>query len=262
MRLLLFAFMALFGSSAIYAQEPDPELAFVKEGKIWNCVYFYSDKPDLYYSYIIEGDTACVWGENYKKVWIIDEYQFGDAERHYFGAVRQEGDYVYLLEKDSKLEYMLYDYGIRKGGILTLPHDNDVYCLRSFTENPGKLEIKGITRKCSTLYPYLGNHPDWYFVWRAPVQVYEGIGTNMDDPFCIGKYFGFYPQGHFLESCYEGETCIYTKDWYLDDISGVKADTRSEGKDKDGIYDLQGRRLPSVPQKGAYIKDGKVVVNN
>ena len=70
-------------------------------------------KPDLYYSYIIEGDTACVWGDNYKKVWIIDEYQFGDAERHYFGAVRQEGDYVYLLEKDSKLEYMLYDFGIR-----------------------------------------------------------------------------------------------------------------------------------------------------
>ena len=29
---------------------------------------------------------------------------------------------------------------------------------------------------------------------------------------------------------------------------------------RDGIYDLQGRRLPKAPQKGMYIKDGKKVV--
>ncbi len=262
MRLLLFAFMALFGSSTIYAQEPDPELAFVKEGKVWNC-----HKPTLgYYSYIIEGDTTIsCHGKEYKKVWITDEHQFGDTERHYFGAVRQFGDYVYLIEKDTKREYMLYDFGIRKGGVMAFPFENtwlpeeekdDVFYL--LYAGTGEQVINGITRARVGFIPYCESRGFWADSWSW-FSVLEGVGSG-GDPFCMARNTPYDAGKYNLVSCYEGDTCIYTWDWDLNGISRAKADTQGEEKDKDGIYDLQGRRLPSVPAKGIYIKDGKVVV--
>ena len=265
--MLLFAFMALFGSSAIYAQDPDPDLAFVKEGKVWNCRANYTNDPNFYYySYILESDTTISrYGKEYKKVWLVDEHQFGDTERHYFGAVRQEGDYVYLIEKDTKREYMLYDFGIRKGGILAFPFENtvlpeeekdDVFYLQYM--DAGDREINGITRTTVGFIPYLESAGIWASGWDWLVFL-EGIGVEYGDPFCMTKNTPFVIGHNELASCYEGDTCIYYVD-YLNDISGTKADAQGDGKDKDGIYDLQGRRLPSVPAKGIYIKDGKVVV--
>ena len=254
MRLLSFAFVALFASSVIYAQDSDSELAFVKEGKVWNC----HDSNLYYYSYIIEGDTTYTrTGDSYKKVWLIDEHQFGDTERHYFGAVRQEGDYVYLLEKDTKREYMLYDFGIRKGGILTFPFEDDVFYLRF--QNSGEQEINGITRRWTAFSPYYDSMgSSWRYTWTSK-GVLEGIGT-LTEPFRIT---GSSP-GHSycqLVSCYEDDIRIYGEEEdVLNDISGVKTEKQGKGKDKDGIYDLQGRRLPSVPAKGIYIKDGKAIV--
>lgn len=260
MRQFCFIFMALFVASGLYAQEPDPELAFVKEGKVWNC-----HEPTLgYYSYIIEGDTVR-YGEGYKKVWVVDEHRFGDTERHYFGAVRQEGDYVYLIEKDAKSEYLLYDFGIRKGGILAFPFENavlpdeekeDVFYLRYAAT--GEQVINGITRANIGFFAYMKSmNGAWRdeFSWFS---VFEGIGIG--DPFCMTRNNPYKQGNYHLVSCYEGDTCIYTWDWYLNGIGEAKADTQGEEKDKDGIYDLQGRRLPSIPTKGIYIKDGKAVV--
>lgn len=247
MKLFVFAFLALFGVSALHAQGHD--LDFVKEGKTWNC---WTDEGVPHaYSYTIEGDTTNIrTGEWYKKVWLVDEQIYGDTGFHYFGAVRQEGDYVYLLEKNATREYMLYDFGIRQGGILAYPYEEDVFYLRFHSS--GDEVVNEITRRVVRFNPYFDSWDD-VRVFQVETLI-EGIGYT-NDPFCIVN--GFAHGSHLLVSCLEEGVCIYGDDTPAG-ISVIPSETKSNKQNS--VYDLQGRQLSSEPTIGLYIKDGKVMI--
>lgn len=245
--MFVLVFAALMGTSSLYAQEP--ALAFVKEGKMWNC--WTNEGVPHAYSYTIEGDTTSVrTGEWYKKVWLVDEKIYGDTDFHYFGAVRQEGDYVYLLEKNATREYMLYDFGIRQGGILAYPHEEDVFYLRFHSSDDE--EVNEITRRVVRFNPYFDSWDDMR-VFQVETLI-EGIGYEKD-PFCIAS--GFAQGSHLLMSCLEDGVCIYGDNTPAG-ISDIPVKTK--GHKQCFVYDLQGRQLSSEPTIGLYIKDGKVVI--
>lgn len=247
MRLFVLVFTVMTG--VLYLNAQKPAFAFVKEGKIWNC-WTDEDVPHAY-AYTIEEDTLYSrTGEWYKKVWLVDEQQYGDTERHFFGAVRQEGDYVYLLEKDATREYMLYDFGMRQGGIIAYPLEEDVFYLRFHSS--GEEEVNGITRHVTHFNPYFDSWDDMR-VFQVETLM-EGIGYEKD-PFCIVS--GFAQGTHQLVSCIDDGVCIYGDNTPAG-ISDIPVKTK--GHKQCFVYDLQGRQLPSIPTNGLYIKDGKVVI--
>lgn len=199
LRLLLIATLVMAGMLEIHSQET--ALPFVKEGKVWNCQA--DEIAPRSYSYVIEGDTVYArTGEWYKKVWVEDEQVYGDKQRHYFGAVRQEGDYVYLLPRDAAKEQLLYDFGIRQGGILSYPYGEDVFYL-SF-QSASEETVNGTAKRVVSFNPYFDSWDDTR-VFEV-VKCYEGIGFEKD-PFDVAGGYG--KGSHQLVSCIEDGACIY-----------------------------------------------------
>ena len=100
-------------------------IPFVEQGKRWDCVRGYGKR--FSFSYEISGDTL-INDNPYAKVYIVDEGKFGDFSPRYFGALREDGSKVYLVENDSTEEYLLYDFDMTSETTLGIwfvrPYDN------------------------------------------------------------------------------------------------------------------------------------------
>jgi hypothetical protein len=120
-----------------------------------------------------------------------------------------------------------------------------------------------------------GEHKQTYAITDKGYKLIDGIGiTSWDGPDCIfGPSETQEVAAHFQEVWYEpspyttilahfernGEVLydMWPQPGNENSIKGLKG-TSSPSLQKEGIYDLQGRRLMKAPEKGLYIQDGQI----
>ena len=87
---------------------PDEDITswtFCVEGKQWDGVAW-NERGDFPFSFILKGDTI-ISGKKCKKVYNQDEL--------YCAALREEGDRVYIIQKDDTTLNLLYDFSLKEG---------------------------------------------------------------------------------------------------------------------------------------------------
>ena len=264
---LLTIALALFGFRAA-AQDYRP---FVEEGKMWRVASISPRNDDLTYPvdheyYFMKGDTI-VAGKTWKKVY----YTF--SGKFYF-LVREENKRVYYAPYPGR-EELMYDFNVAVGDTVAY-RDIQGFYNGDTAENYEKYcrnwdsiavetldEVKdkaGHAYRCYVLYrkwTYNYHNPDEY---NTDVGVGEARDIWVE---CLGNPFN--PFKHdistppwiigswtdVLEECSVGDEILYHRD--LSGITAPKLDTT----DKAAIYDLSGRRLQAIPQRGVYIVNGK-----
>lgn len=86
---------------------------FCVEGKQWDGVAW-NERGDFPFSYILKGDTI-ISGKKCKKVYHQYERMYFDNQYHYCAALREEGERVYLIQKDDTTLKLLYDFSLKEG---------------------------------------------------------------------------------------------------------------------------------------------------
>ena len=273
---LLFIFiMFAIGTPA---QRLSPKLEyrpFAVDGKAWEAqVGIIMENT---YGYRIDGDTL-IGGERWMKVY---SYMFPDLRGSYYAAVRDDGQKVYAIAKNSRRPRLLYDFGLNDGDVVRCGAEgNHLGCLLDSGEEPDSLlgfpymaylkvervdtvAARGREHRRLTL-SLLDPFREWTMaeniVWVA------GIGSGAG-PF--SPWMPLPPQDTFLLHCEINRTCIFGfEDFYKSDATDVVSDTQQKKKEPLNSFDLSGRRLsvssassvPSVLPKRVYIIDGKKVV--
>ncbi|MCR5270054.1 MAG: hypothetical protein K6D91_03430 [Prevotella sp.] len=243
------------------------------EGKRWNYIHYYIDDSGEHckpYSYVVKGDTVikrikypkliyqdhereydvCLLYEEGRSVYKCD---FGNNSFHqpiaslYFDFGREDFGRVYSWEskqKPANTNWMVYD-------VDTIQVDNHsfrrIICLQKYSEKGQRL---------STIED---GEDVWHDIWIEGIgSVSSGIEEqrpasepqNMNANDCT-----------YFVSCYEGDECIFMSDNpNIPNIPDNIRTIRPSVSDKLQIFDLQGRRLHRIPEKGMYIKDGKKYV--
>ena len=75
-----------------------------------------------------------------------------------------------------------------------------------------------------------------------------------------GNLAGLFDPTAELLTCYDGDVCIYNRDDVSDKTNSIISRKLFHSQGEGAIFDLQGRRLSRIPEKGMYIKDGKKYV--
>ena len=256
----------LIGSMKAVAQECDYDnLPFVEEGRVWNCraVISHDDYLNPFNCiFTMSGDTLI--NENtYKKVSCQFKVFYGDEEQHYYCAVREEDYRVFIVEAETKEEKMLYDFSHPQEDII-LSVDGQKFVRSAGYEHGFLFPRRG--QLCFILLRGEVYNPDQFSDYWV-----KGVGSVLSNPFGVGlhgneidSFFG-YPI--YLYSCMKDEKCMFFEDWmvqiYSDpedeeeegDLTSIQEMSKSTSDAP--IYDLQGRRLSAMPQKGVYIQNGK-----
>ena len=263
---LLIIALALFGFRAA-AQDYRP---FVEEGKVWQMEQVRFDEQDRgFYEggfyYCMQGDTI-VNGKTWKKVYKtpFSKYQeFPSDLGEHFLLVREENQKVYFQPyKGAKREEILYDFSVKQGDTLSLREVTTFGWIgdQEYEEKCNKWDsivVRQVGLSYKTIYPYIEYTLERKFVSNsgdsACVKDYwaDGVGSLID-PFVrdisrprIGP--GSYV---FVHGCK-----VKGREVYLAMTMGLKIPQINT--DKAAIYDLSGRRLQAIPQRGVYIVNGK-----
>jgi len=194
-------------------------------------------------------------GQLYRKVYCVDNQKYGDAELHYYGAMREEGTKVYLVldGKGVSERQLLFDFGLMVGEEAVVEG-----CTVKVTESDS---IVSEGRKYRRLTLHL-------------VENNKDTGRTCHWTEGIGSYCGLlHPlpwdatDGLLLTVC-DDSTCIYDNNGIVNRIGNQT----SQRFFPNGCYDLQGRRIGASlndkgqminerMKKGIYIRDGRKVVN-
>ena len=222
-----------FMAAAIHAQNPH----FIEKGKTWQTRYsvgYYNDYMGIRHEYpfrfYMEGDTL-VGGTKYTKMY-ADRWN-DRATAEYLMAMREEGQKVFFVSKDSEEEHLLYDFGAEAGDVVNVYHtaniENSGYTPHTFPQAMRVLKaeermIDGESRKCLLVMPeaeyqYLleergdfvedldaleGSYAGWWI---------EGIGTECSplDNVEVGLRMD---GGHTLVLCSQESDTLYYTNWY------------------------------------------------
>ena len=242
-------------------------LPMVVEGRKWNVVTinpaYPSEATNGYYdvlgrrgkvwdrfTYVLEGDTI-IGGVTYKRLLLDGKYVCG---------LREEDGRVYKRGNNS--EGLLYDFNAQPGDIFK----NDE-CSWMQVGQVRQVSVKGQNRRCLDMYYYscIGDPEEGeelvviggYYV--ADYWI-EGIGcTGYPHNLFWFDIIGNYP---LLVSVYDGDKCIFDIEEFgsivATSVRDIPKATNERNISPDApIYDLQGRRLSAMPQKGVYIQNGK-----
>jgi hypothetical protein len=209
---------------------------FAVDGKTWT-IFHYPEAKEYQYTYqmLLKGDTV-INNISYKKL-----YRHDNTGISYVGGFREEGEKVYYKRKDRN-EVCLYNFGLSVGESFDeLQNDvmgKFVVTSKGYQEYP--------EQKLMTLKLKYENDRECVSQWV------EGVG-NLSNPECNITSVGNYD---YLQDCSVGGDTIYNNKAIsaLADVVPVKND----GKVKNSaVYDISGRKLPSIPAKGLYIKNSK-----
>ncbi|MBQ7662756.1 MAG: hypothetical protein IJS48_05210 [Prevotella sp.] len=206
---------------------------FAKEGK----VFIGENKK-----YEMLGDTV-ICNKGYKRVFITQKSE----ETCYWGATRDEGMQVYIVKAGNNTEMLFYDFGDDNNYVLDYGRE-EAHVREAFVW----VTNSGDYRKLRYAVPYDKNSD----LQRASAFLWiDGIG-NMSDPFDP-----IYGDGYF--DCYEDGVCVYNfallEEMILNQSTSIKASSFSHSI-SNTLFDLQGRRITSIPSRGVYIMDGKKYV--
>ena len=246
--LLLSFIVSLFVGSAV-AQEHE-YLPLLEEGKRWNYIRDFArasgpEEYNYYYSYFVNGDTV-INNITCKKI-----YMEKDGSVTYKAAMYEDGQKVYCFDNNSTESELLYDFGLCRYDKMTLEKDNvEIIC--KYTKQS---EYEGVNRK-EIYWIMIDSYMSEDYVERMMSldnDIYlsewiEGIGSTQDLFFTI-PYAGNYC--HII-SCELNGKILYQNSYY----TGIN-NIRTNSKTSSQIFDLSGRRLNSVPEKGMYIKNGR-----
>ena len=257
---LLIIALALFGFRAA-AQDYRP---FVEEGKTWRIARLTSLNDDPTYPvshlyYRMKGDTI-VAGKTWKIVrrsgvtWPGDPVVYNSYCRY---LVRDENKRVYFSPYPGR-EELMYDFNVSVGDTLAL---HNIYY---FEERNTAAEFEKYSPLCDSItivsenkITSVGRSYRGLILSRkldgneCKASWIEGIGGVSDifvQTIPLGLICG---SALVLEECSVGDEILYH-----DDITGLTT-PKLDATDKAAIYDLSGRRLQAIPQRGVYIVNGK-----
>jgi hypothetical protein len=209
----------------------------VEKGKKWT--YHHDTYQYVYdYYYTLEGDTV-VTGKDCLKLFSNNKDNTGSV--NYEGALYEEDKKVYCFYPERDKASLLYDFGCEVGNVL---HVNGVELV---TQAIGAIDVnaKSVNRYDFQAQQTISDSEEPFVIGK--MSWIEGVGSTLD-------FFGMLPlQGNYnsLVACEVNGEVIYQS---ATSIQGIK----SSNLNSDGaIYDLQGRRLSSLPAKGLYIQNGK-----
>lgn len=172
-----------------YAQDTYNYRPLATEGKVWYFKYDDSYCNNLYYSYVIKGDTV-INETVYKKLYMQHSRFF-----LYTAALRDEGTRAYMVPADSTREFIYYDMELEEAVDLA-------YGLGA---KPNGRDWSGPLRITTFLSTYLPYHT--YFTWV------ESVGEVDDDYFRCSFWgdpcFGIRFSGNRLVSCIEDGNYIW-----------------------------------------------------
>lgn len=208
----------------------------VEKGKKWT--YHHEINQDVWdYYYILEGDTV-VAGKDCLKMSSEDKDNSGAVV--YEGALYEENKKVYCFYPEKDEAVLLYDFDCEVGDTVKSMVVKEIRTDTIATEVKRYIfESYLISDDGEELHVLIGN-ASWI----------EGVGAEKD-------FFDMLPiAGNYnsLVGCeVNGEILFKLPPLPPSGINPIERDFMSD----DIIYDLQGRRLRSVPAKGVYIQNGK-----
>lgn len=162
-------------------------------------------------------------------------------------VVFEEGRKLYLVNDDNT-PVVLHDFGLLKGDAI----DEVTYVFET-----GVIENQGNSYRTITIDTGLdctswidGDESPWYYT------LIEGIGVSKDE--YLAEHF--IPESEnavsYLLRCWKGGALVYQAPFY-----GTATGIKQMSPDKvSTLYDLQGRRLMNIHQKGIVIFDGKKII--
>ena len=264
----LFTCYNFWALPVFFAQERQ-YVPFVEEGKSWYCGYYhpYDIFPPsaadpagegIDHIFTIQGDTQ-INDKAYKKVYCQCKEYYGDDEFHYYCAVREEDYRVYIVKNGATEEKLIYDFS-NPGELATYPFDSREYVrnggIRFERFLPGQLEYS-ITINNDGIVDFR----DYYGKWI------EGVGAVSNCPFDI-KYDNdvIFDKDVWVRTVMKDGEYVYNDEWsakpsfppgptLIDNRRRIDTPYKNSP-----LYDLQGRQLKSLPNKGVYIQNGKKVV--
>lgn len=228
-RIVIFVAFLVIALSAMAQWTYHP---FAKEGKVF---------AGGEWTYKMEGDTI-IGNNSYKRVFITEK----GKETRYWGATRDEGMQVYMIKAGEIMEKLYYDFGKENKYVDTIGNRKVTIEECFFGATDG-----GDYRKVRWVFPEQGTGiiTTEDYIWV------DGIG-NIGDPFNLISGWG-------CVDCYEDGVCVFNTDLiaqiFLNHATFIKAPSFSHSISKT-IFDLQGRRITSIPSRGVYIMDGKKYV--
>ena len=264
--LLLLALFVTVMSLSSKAQSTDGYHPFLKEGKVWNCMLEerYTDYVEnqlmvyhktTYFSLTLKGDSV-VKGKTYHKMYKevkrverrdmqgqLTIVPIPDTESDSPDLWLEENNKIYLYREDE--EQLHYDFSEQPGTTVYIGDvPTTIMSIDIVTANGQPFRRFNLsTNDCTGI------------VWIEGIGHPEGPTRRWGDALNDGSR-------HTLLSCYEDGKCIFTKnDFYsAPGTDHIKNLTPANYKGEGSIFDLQGRRLSRIPEKGMYIKDGKKYV--
>ncbi len=245
---------------------------FAQDGKVWKTQV--GGIKENVYGNCINGDTL-INGETWKKVY--NYVAFPDFGSTYYAAIRDEGKKVYAIAKGSTKPRLLYNFDLKKGDMVRCGVEGNAFgCLLEKDEKPDtllgfpfesylrvdkidtikvrELQFRRFTLTLLDAYKEYYRNGEESFINN--VVWVEGIGSG------AGPFSPWMPlpaRESIFTSCCIGKTCIFgDTDFYDAEVSVSVNSILSKRKDNENNnFDLTGRRLNSVPEKGMYIKNGK-----
>lgn len=250
----------------VCAQESATSL--VVEGRLWNMVSLHpaempepGTEQDYYkdlkgrwckgypFQLVLEGDTMMT-GKTYKKMMRIQA-----DEKRFICGLRQDGDCVYGCYQNGGSEELFFDFGLNEGDIFLDSNDDFDKML---VNQADKIVVNGI--ECRRLFM-------WFYEEGAEiidgfVNIWiEGVGGVIGGPAFPFQWAVIGNQTMVL-SCYQENELLYSaEDHNVPPVTESIADNKLFLNSSSQIFDLQGRRLKAVPEKGVYIRGGRKIVS-
>ena len=258
--------LTLLSFQVANAQESATSL--VVEGRLWNMVSLHpaempepGTEQDYYkdlkgrwckgypFQLVLEGDTTMT-GKTYKKMMRIQA-----DEKRFICGLRQDGDCVYGCYQNGGSEELFFDFGLNEGDIFLDSNDDFDKML---VNQADKIVVNGI--ECRRLFM-------WFYEEGAEiidgfVNIWiEGVGGVIGGPAFPFQWAVIGNQTMVL-SCYQENELLYSaEDHNVPPVTESIADNKLFLNSSSQIFDLQGRRLKAVPEKGVYIRGGRKIVS-
>ncbi|MCR4603762.1 MAG: hypothetical protein K5683_09585 [Prevotella sp.] len=212
------------------------------KGATWECLAVTTARPEDSHIYTIhmKGDTL-IAGRQCKTLY--------SPEHHTELALFEEGRKLYVVKPNENPEVLL-DFGLQEGDCL-----NEVMHVTSIST----LESQGYNYRTITIDTgldcqsyFAGDTTPWSY------YLIEGIGVSKDQYLSEQLFANGKQTFSYLLRCWKNGVLVYQAPGY-ETIAGIKGIAPTNNPPV--LYDLQGRRLKGISQKGIYIHEGKKIVS-
>ena len=252
--------LCIFTFTAVSQEVEKPYHPFLKEGKVWEGIYYYYENSEYCesdYTAIAQGDTL-INNVVYKKIYEKNVNMYGDDEFHFVSAM--------IEDLDKKIVYR-YNEEINKNIMCAYFTDKNEGDTIMFSNSTWGYIIgdKSLAYYNGELFYYYSFGPTDFETgasWMVNYDFIEGMGGFYEtNPF---KRLG--NNAHIIiYRVYEDDKCLIDLNetyWYELSIQNLTNANSERSNSHSGIFDLQGRRLNSKPSKGIYIENGKKKVSS